>query len=104
MKPACRILVPALLTVLGCCGSAVGDPGSYARAHCASNRIKRDSSADNVAFQKPDDGSFVLIAANSATSAKVLSVRCRDHEFRYTMPGESVATFVWSQPDALRYN
>jgi glucosylceramidase len=57
-----------------------------------------------VAFQKPDDGSIVLIAANSATSAKVLSVRCRDHEFRYTMPGESVATFVWSQPDALRYN
>ncbi len=63
-----------------------------------------DSSVDNVAFQNPDDGSIVLIAANSATSAKVLSVRCRDHEFRYTMPGESVATFVWSQPDALRYN
>jgi len=63
-----------------------------------------DSSVDNVAFQNPDDGSFVLIAANSAKSAKVLSVRCGDHEFRYTMPGESVATFVWSQPDALRYN
>jgi len=62
-----------------------------------------ESSLDNVAFQNPD-GSIVLIAANSATSAKVLSVRCGDHEFRYTMPGESVATFVWSQPDALRYN
>jgi hypothetical protein len=45
---------------------------------------------------------LVLIAANSATSVKVLSVRCMD--LRYTVPGESVATFVWSQPDALRYN
>lgn len=63
-----------------------------------------DSSVANVAFQNPDDGSIVLIAANSATSPRALSVRCRDHEFRYTMPGESVATFVWAQPDALRYN
>ena len=63
-----------------------------------------DSGLANVAFQNPDDGSLVLILANSAKSPRALSVRCRDREFRYTMPGESVATLVWAQPDALRYN
>jgi glucosylceramidase len=58
----------------------------------------------NVAFQNADDGSIVLIAANSAPSPRALSVRCRDREFRYTMPGESVATFVWAPRDAVRYN
>jgi glucosylceramidase len=62
-----------------------------------------DLSLGNVAFQNPD-GSIVLIAVNSATSARALSVRCRDHEFHYTMPGQSVATFVWAQRDTLRYN
>jgi glucosylceramidase len=57
----------------------------------------------NVVFQNAD-GSIVLIAANSATSPRALSVRCRDREFRYTMPGESVATLVWAQRDAVRYN
>jgi glucosylceramidase len=57
----------------------------------------------NVAFQNPD-GSIVLIAANSATSPRALSVRCRDREFRYTLPGQSVATFVWAQRESVRYN
>jgi glucosylceramidase len=58
----------------------------------------------NVAFQNPDDGSIVLIVANSATSPRALSVRCRDDEFRYTLPAQSVATFVWAQRDTVRYN
>ena len=58
----------------------------------------------NVAFQNPDDGSIVLIVANSATSPRALSVRCRDHEFRYTMAAQSLATLVWAQSDAVRYN
>jgi len=62
-----------------------------------------DSGLANVAFQNPD-GSVVLILANSASSPRALSVRCRDQEFRYTMPAESVATFVWAQRDAVRYN
>ena len=57
-----------------------------------------------MAFQNPDDGSIVLIVANSAPSPRTLSVRCRDHEFQYLMSGESVATFVWAQRDAVRYN
>jgi glucosylceramidase len=63
-----------------------------------------DSGLANVAFQNPGDGSIVLIAANSATSPRTLSVRCRDREFQYTMPSQSVATFVWAQCDAVRYN
>jgi glucosylceramidase len=58
----------------------------------------------NVAFQNQDDGSVVLIVANSAKSSTALSVRCRDHEFQYTVPAESVATFVWVQRDSVRYN
>jgi glucosylceramidase len=62
-----------------------------------------DSGLANVAFLNPD-GSIVLIAANSATNPRTLSVRCRDREFGYTMPSQSVATFVWAQPDAGRDN
>jgi hypothetical protein len=39
-------------------------------------------------------------------SPRMVTIDSRSGEVtrRYTMPGESVATFVWSQPDALRYN
>ncbi len=62
-----------------------------------------DSQLANVAFLNPDR-SLVLILANSAMTPRALSVRCRDREFRYTMPGESVATLVWAQRDTVRYN
>lgn len=51
----------------------------------------------NVAFRNPDDGSLVLIVANSATNPIAMLVRCSDREFRYTMPERSIATFVWTQ-------
>jgi hypothetical protein len=44
----------------------------------------------------------ILATAEPATIE--IDTARRDHEFRYTMAGESVATFVWAQPDALRYN
>lgn len=59
-----------------------------------------DGGLANVVFRNEDDGSIVLIAANSATSPRAMLVRCRDREFRYTMPERSVATFEWTQDDA----
>jgi glucosylceramidase len=49
----------------------------------------------NVAFRNQDDGSIVLIVDNWAGSPREVLVRCRDREFRYTLPERSVATFVW---------
>ena len=61
-------------------------------------RIESSESAsglDNVAFRNSDDGSTVLIAANSATNARTISMRCNGRLFQYTIPARSVATFVW---------
>ena len=69
--------------------------------HPGAERIESsetDGGLANVAFRNQDDGSIVLIAANSAASPRAVRVRCRDREFRYTMPERSVATFVWTQP------
>jgi glucosylceramidase len=55
------------------------------------------SGLENVAFRNPDDGSIVLIAANSANNAQTMSVQCNGRLFQYTMPARSVATFVWAE-------
>ena len=71
--------------------------------HPGAQRIESsetDAGLANVAFRNQDDGSMVLIAANSASSPRALLVRCREREFRYTMPERSVATFVWAQDSA----
>ncbi|HYL01708.1 MAG TPA: glycoside hydrolase family 30 beta sandwich domain-containing protein, partial [Steroidobacteraceae bacterium] len=68
--------------------------------HQGARRLESSESDDglaNVAFLNPDDGSIVLIAANSAASPRAVLVRCRGREFHYTMPGQSIATFVWTQ-------
>jgi len=57
-----------------------------------------DAGLANVAFRNQDDGSIVLIVDNWAASPREVLVRCRDREFRYTMPERSIATFVWSGP------
>ena len=70
--------------------------------HPGAQRIESsetDAGLANVAFRN-QDGATVLIAANSATTPRELLVRCRDREFRYTMPERSVATFVWAEDDA----
>lgn len=69
--------------------------------HPGAQRIESsetDADLTNVAFRNQDDGSIVLIADNSATSPRAVLVRCRDREFRYTLPARSVATFVWRGP------
>lgn len=58
---------------------------------------------DNVAFQNTSDGSIVLVVVNSDTVARHISVAEAKHQFDYSMPPRSVATFVWnlSPSDAL---
>jgi glucosylceramidase len=50
---------------------------------------------DNVAFQNASDGSIVLVVVNSNTDARHISVVQDQARFEYTMPPQSVATFVW---------
>ena len=48
----------------------------------------------DVAFANPD-GSTVLIAHNENDSAQAFAVQEGDQRFTYTLPGDSIATFVW---------
>ena len=84
----------------------------YALAHASrfvrpgAHRIASSESGgdlDNVAFLNADDGSLVLLVANSAEQTRRFSVGQGDRSFDYTLPARSVATFVWkpaaAQPD-----
>ncbi len=57
-----------------------------------------DKGVDNVAFRNPQDESLVLVVVNSHADARPLSVVEGAAGFQYTMPAQSVATFVWT-PD-----
>jgi len=50
---------------------------------------------DNVVFRNADDGSLVMIVANSSPSAQRFVARGTGRAFTYEMPARSVATFVW---------
>jgi glucosylceramidase len=67
-------------------------PGAY---RVKSTDTDADKGIANVAFQDPD-GSVVLVMVNINTKARVVSVAEGRHRFEYTMPPESVATFVWN--------
>lgn len=56
---------------------------------------------DNVAFQNAFGGSVVLVLVNSKTDARRVSVMQDNTSFQYTLPPQSVATFVWS-PDQTK--
>lgn len=53
---------------------------------------------DNVAFQNAAGGSVVLVLVNSYADARRISVIQDQTRFQYTLPPQSVATFVWN-PD-----
>jgi glucosylceramidase len=53
---------------------------------------------DNVAFQNASDGSVVLVMVNSNTQPRRVVVKQDETRFQYTLPAQSVATFVWD-PD-----
>jgi glucosylceramidase len=48
----------------------------------------------DVAFVNPD-GSTVLVAHNENDDAQAFAVQEGDQRFTYTLPGDSLATFVW---------
>ena len=48
----------------------------------------------DVAFQNPD-GSTVLVAHNENDNAQAFAVQEGQQRFTYTLPGDSLATFVW---------
>ncbi len=50
---------------------------------------------ESVAFQNKDDGSLVLVVLNGAANRREFSVSVGQQVFRHSMPGASVATFVW---------
>lgn len=60
------------------------------------SRIESPSAAPlhTLAFANPD-GSMVLLTAVDGRSSQTIAVSCREQHFRYTLPGLSLATFVW---------
>lgn len=59
-----------------------------------------DTGLANVAFQNASDGSIVLVMINSNAQARPVSVAQDQTRFEYTMPPQSVATFVWNPDQA----
>jgi glucosylceramidase len=95
-----------LITIDSRTGEVTRNDDYYVIAHASrfvrqgAQRIESSEAAaglENVAFRNTDDGSIVLIAANSATGARRMSVQCNGRLFQYTMPARSVATFVWTE-------
>jgi len=68
-------------------------PGAF---RVKSNDTDATKDLANVAFQN-DDGSMVLVIVNIATKPRAVSVVDGENRFTYTMPPESVATFVWNR-------
>jgi len=50
---------------------------------------------DTVAFLNADDGSLVLIVANSTAAERRFSVRQGTRTFQHDLPARSVATYLW---------
>jgi glucosylceramidase len=57
----------------------------------------REKGIDNVAFQNAGGGSIVLVMVNSNTDARRVAVKQDQTRFHYTLPPQSVATFVWNE-------
>jgi glucosylceramidase len=60
-----------------------------------------DKGIANVAFQNAVDGSIVLVMVNSNTDERRITVADDANRFEYTMPAQSVATFVWSDQQGI---
>lgn len=57
-----------------------------------------EKGVNNVAFRNPGDESLVLVVVNSHADPRTLTVDEGTTGFQYELPGQSVATFVWT-PD-----
>jgi glucosylceramidase len=67
------------------------------------NSTDTDKGIYNVAFQNVADGSIVLVMVNGNTDARHISVAQDQTRFEYTMPAQSVATFVWDPSQAVAW-
>lgn len=65
-------------------------------AHRIDSNTFNSGAIEDVTFQNPD-GSIVLFALNSGNASANFSVSWKATYFNYTLPGQSVATFVWKQ-------
>lgn len=94
-----------VVTINSTTGAVTRNVEYYALAH-ASRFVRPDAQRidsstavnglDSVAFRNADDGSIVLIVANSAGAARSVSVRQAGQAFAYSLDAGSVATFVWT--------
>lgn len=93
-----------VVTIDSTSGAVTRNAEYYALAHASrfvrpgAHRIDSSTMAgqlDTVAFQNTDDGSLVLIVANSTTATRRFSVRSAEQTFQYELPAKSVATFIW---------
>ena len=93
-----------VVTINSATGEVTRNLEYYALAHASkfvrpgAQRI--DSTAEledlqTVAFRNADDGSIALIVCNSASTERRFSTRSGGQRFVYTLPRESVVTFVW---------
>lgn len=93
-----------VVTINATTGEVTRNFDYYALAHASrfvrpgAHRIDSTSGVDgleSVAFENADDHSIVLIVLNSADDTRHFSVRFHGQTFTPTMPGASVATYVW---------
>jgi len=94
-----------VVTIDSATGKVTRNQEYYALAHASqfvrpgARRIESSagtSELSNVAFRNEDDGSLVLIVANSSADVRRFSVSSAKRTFSYELSGKSVATFVWS--------
>jgi glucosylceramidase len=93
-----------VLTVDNRAGTVTYNAEYYVLGHAsrfvAPGAVRVDSTSlgpgdvQDVAFRNPD-GSIVLVALNTASTASTFTVSCGGRAFRYTLPPGAVATFRW---------
>ncbi|MBU6248767.1 MAG: glycosyl hydrolase [Xanthomonadaceae bacterium] len=102
-------LCKGLVTIDSQTGAVIRNDEYYAFAHFSRfvppgavrvGSSEPDKDIVNVAFRLPDDGTLVMVMVNSRADAHTVSVSAGDTGFRYLLPAQSVATFVW-QPDPV---
>ena len=76
------------------------DPGAVRIASTSYGTTSWNGKVMSVAFRNPD-GSIVLVAHNENDEPSDIGVAQGDQSFDYTLPGGSLATFVWDDSAAL---
>ena len=69
-------------------------PGAVRIASTSFGTTGWNGEVEDVAFRNPD-GSTVLVAHNENDNAQAFAVQEGQQRFTYTLPGDSLATFVW---------